>query len=137
MTEMEVDPDRPVLWNIGPKSDLALWLEMFPPSALNGSQFYTIAEYDMLASAVDCFKVSLTTLHGVLSTEEQTQVIPQSTYVVRRYPNCFATLQQRCVNQQKVTLQLGHQIWLAHQNHTNSRTMQELTAAYQQSAATL
>ncbi len=113
MTEMEADPDRPVLQTIGPKSDLALWLEMFPSLALNGSQFYAIAEYDMLASAVDRFKVSLTTLHGVLSTLEQTRVILQSDYVVRRYPNHFNTLQQRCTNQQKVTLQLGHQLWLA------------------------
>ncbi len=34
-------------------------------------------------------------------------------------------------------LQLGHQLWLAQQNRTNSRTTQELTASYQQSAATL
>ncbi len=104
MADMEADPDGPVLRTIGPKSDLALWVEMFPSSALNGSQFYTIAEYDMLASAVDRFKVSLTTLHGSLSTQEQNRVIPRSDYVVRRYPNHCNTLQQRCTNQQKATL---------------------------------
>ncbi len=137
MADMEADPDGPVLQTIWLKSDLVLWLEMFPSSALNGSQFYTIAEYDMLASAVDHFKVTLTTLHGALSTQEQNWVIPRSDYVVRRYPNRFNTLQQRHVNQQKATLQLGRQLWLARQNQTNSRTMQELTASYQQSAATL
>ncbi len=76
MADMEADSDRPALWTIRPKSDLALWLEMFPSSALNGSQFYTIAEYDMLASAVDHFKVSMTTLHSALSTQKQNRVIP-------------------------------------------------------------
>ncbi len=57
--------------------------------------------------------------------------------MVRRYPNRFTTLQQRHANQQKATLQLGRQLWLAQQNRTNSRTMQELTALYEQSAATL
>ncbi len=60
---------------------------MFLSSALNSSQFYTIAECDMLASAVDRFKFSMTTLHGALTTQEQSQVIPRSNYVVRRYPN--------------------------------------------------
>ncbi len=53
MAEMESDPNRPVLRTIGPKSELSPWLEMFPSSALNGSNVYTIAEHDMLASAVD------------------------------------------------------------------------------------
>ncbi len=137
MAEMESDPNGPVLRTIGLKSGLAPWLEMFLSSALNGSQFYIIAEHDMLASAVDCFKLSLTTLRGALTTQEQSRVIPRSNYVVRRYPNHFTTLQQRRANQQKATLQLGHQLWLAQQNRTNSRTTQELTALYQQSAATL
>ena len=137
MADMESDPNGPVLRTIGPKSDLAPWLEMFPFSALNGSQFYIIAEQDTLASAVDRFKLSLTTLRGALTTQEQSRVIPRSNYVVRRYPNHFTTLQQRRANQQKATLQLGHQLWLAQQNRTNSRTMQELTALYQLSAATL
>ncbi len=137
MAEMEVDPDGPVLRTIGPKSDLALWLEMFPPSVLNDSHCYIIAEYDAMASVVDHFKVSLTTLRGVLSTSGQSRVILQSTYVVTHYPNRFATLQQRHTNQQKATLQLGHQPWLAHQNCANARTMQELTAAYQISASVL
>ncbi len=71
MADMEADPNGPMLRTIGPKSDLAPWLEMFPSSALNSSQFYTIAEYDMLASAVDRFKLSMTTLHGALTTQEQ------------------------------------------------------------------
>ena len=71
MADMESDPNGPVLRTIGPKSDLAPWLEMFLSSAVNGSQFYTIAEYDMLASAVDRFKLSMTTLHGALTTQEQ------------------------------------------------------------------
>ncbi len=137
MAEMESDPNGPVLRTIGPKSDLTPWLEMFPSSALNGSQFYIIAEHNTLASAVDRFKLSLTTLHGALTTQEQSRVIPRSNYVVRRYPNRFTTLQQRQANQQKATLQLGHQLRLAQQNRTNSRTMQELTALYQQLAATL
>ncbi len=53
MVEMESDPNGPVLQTIGPKSELSPWLEMFPSSALNGSNVYTIAEHDMLASAVD------------------------------------------------------------------------------------
>ncbi len=71
MAEMESDPNGPVLRTIGPKSDLAPWLEMFPSSALNGSQFLTVAEQDTLASAVDHFKLSLTTLRGALTTQEQ------------------------------------------------------------------
>ena len=59
MAEMESDPNGPVLQTIGPKSDLAPWLEMFLSSALNGSQVYIIAEQDTLASAVDRFKLSL------------------------------------------------------------------------------
>ncbi len=137
MAEMEADPNGPVLWTIGLKSDLSPWLEMFPSSALNGSNVYMIAEHDTLASAVDCFKLSMTTLHGALTAQEQSRVIPHSNYVVRRYPNHFTTLAQRCANQQKANLQLGCQLWLAQQNQTNSRTMQELTALYQQSAATL
>ncbi len=137
MADMEADPNGPVLWTIGPKSDLAPWLEMFPSSAINGSNVYTIAEQDMMATAVDRFKLSLTTLRGALTTQEQSRVIPRSNYVVRRYPNHFNTLVQRRANQQKATLQLGRQLWLAQQNRTNSRTTQELTASYQQSAATL
>ena len=79
----------------------------------------------------------MTTLRGALTAQEQSRVIPHSNYVVRRYPNRFTTLAQRCANQQKANLQLGRQLWLAQQNRTNSRTMQELTALYQQSAATL
>ncbi len=137
MADMEADPNGPVLRTIGPKSDLAPWLEMFPSSALNGSNVYTIAEHDMLATAVDRFKLSMTTLRGALTTQEQIRVIPCSNYVVRRYPNHFNTLAQRRANQQKANLQLGRQLWLAQQNRTNSRTTQELTALYQQSAATL
>ncbi len=73
MAEMEADPQGPVFWTIGPKSDLALWLEMLPPLALNGTNCFITAEYDTIASAVDCFKVSLTTLHGVLSVHTGTK----------------------------------------------------------------
>ena len=79
----------------------------------------------------------MTTLRGALTAQEQSRVIPRSDYVVRRYPNRFTTLAQRRANQQKANLQLGRQLWLAQQNRTNSRTTQELTALYQQSAATL
>ncbi len=137
MAEMESDPNGPVLQTIGPKSELSPWLEMFPSSAINGSNVYTIAEQDTMATAVDHFKLSMTTLRGALTAQEQSRVIPRSDYVVRRYPNRFTTLAQRRANQQKANLQLGRQLWLAQQNRTNSRTTQELTALYQQLAATL
>ncbi len=73
MAEMESDPNGPVLRTIGPKSEFHrnFWLEMFPSSALNGSNVYMIAEHDMLALAVDRFKLSMTTLHGALTAQEQ------------------------------------------------------------------
>ncbi len=53
IAEMEVDPQGPVFQTIGLRSDLALWLEMLPPLALNGTNHYITAEYDTIASAVD------------------------------------------------------------------------------------